>query len=196
MIDLGTLGGGSSCAYRINDSGALVRYSWLAGGNDTHTFLDSGGVMQDLNSRLEPGSGWELLTAYGINDLGQITGAGLFNGTPKVFLLDPNDIPVNLAADVRAVPQPGHIPGEVVDLAVAAGRQTPLLRASSNPCVRVAHRQTRLTRRALARIPAKQPVLHPGGQVGQLAGGGSRYNSPDCRNHRLSLEHHFSTHPQ
>jgi hypothetical protein len=40
-----------------------------------------------LNSLLPSNSGWELLDAYGINDSGQITGEGLYNGQLSAFLL-------------------------------------------------------------------------------------------------------------
>ena len=38
MIDLGTLGGGSSYAYGINDSGEIVGYSTLANGGQQRAF--------------------------------------------------------------------------------------------------------------------------------------------------------------
>ncbi|MBN2507951.1 MAG: PEP-CTERM sorting domain-containing protein [Verrucomicrobia bacterium] len=44
---------------------------------------------QNLNSLIAPDSGWFLLTANAINDVGQITGAGIFNGQPMAFRLDP-----------------------------------------------------------------------------------------------------------
>jgi probable HAF family extracellular repeat protein len=102
MADLGTLGGGSSYAYGVNESGEVVGYSWLADG-DQHAFLDTGGTMLDLNSLIPANSGWELLTAYGINDAGQITGEGLYDGQLCAFLLtDPPAGP----ADIGAVPEP------------------------------------------------------------------------------------------
>lgn len=107
MTDLGTLGGGSSYAYGINASGQIVGYSYLAGG-DTHAFLYLNGQMLDLNSLLVPGSGWELLAAYGINDQGQITGEGLYNGVLSAFLL--TDPPAGGTADLAPVPEPGVIP--------------------------------------------------------------------------------------
>ena len=105
MIDLGTLGGGSSYAYGINAGGEIVGYSWLANG-DEHAFLDYGGTMLDLNALIPSNSGWELLRAYGINDSGQITGEGLYDGHVSAFLLtDPPAGPANIAA----VPEPKGI---------------------------------------------------------------------------------------
>ncbi len=104
LTDLGTLGGGSSFAYSINDAGAVVGYSWLASGQNTHAFVYANGIMVDLNSLLPAGSGWELTEAYGINDAGQITGSGLFNGQVSAFRLDPNNSTIRAES---AVPEAG-----------------------------------------------------------------------------------------
>jgi probable HAF family extracellular repeat protein len=105
MIDLGTLGGGSSYAYGVNDSGEVVGYSWLADG-EQHAFLYDDGKMLDLNSLIPANSGWELLDAYGINDAGQITGEGLYNGQLSAFLL--TDPPAGLPG-IAAVPEPNEL---------------------------------------------------------------------------------------
>lgn len=102
MVDLGTLGGGSSYAYGINDGGDIVGYSWLADG-DQHAFLYEDGTMLDLNSLIPSNSGWELLQAYAINDSGQITGVGLYNGQLTAFLL--TDPPAG-GWSIAAVPEP------------------------------------------------------------------------------------------
>jgi probable HAF family extracellular repeat protein len=102
LIDLGTLGGGSSYAYGVNDNGAIVGYSSLADG-EQHAFLYEDGTMFDLNSLLPPDSGWELLQAYGINDSGQITGIGLYEGQMSAFLL--TDPPADFS-NRAAVPEP------------------------------------------------------------------------------------------
>jgi len=104
MTDLGTLGGGSSYAYGINGGGEIVGYSWLANG-DQHAFLYYGGTMLDLNSLIPGNSGWELLQAFGINDSGQITGEGLYNGQLSAFLLTDPPSPGGAAA----VPEPGEL---------------------------------------------------------------------------------------
>ena len=84
MIDLGTLGGGSSYAYGINKSGEIVGYSWLADGGQS-AFLYDDGTMLNLNSLLPGNSGWDLSEADAINDSGQITGTGLYNGQLTAF---------------------------------------------------------------------------------------------------------------
>ncbi|MEE4540364.1 hypothetical protein V2S66_00085 [Streptomyces sp. V4-01] len=48
-----------------------------------------GGALTTLNSLLPAGSGWNLQRANGINDRGQIVGAGLHNGSLHAFLLSP-----------------------------------------------------------------------------------------------------------
>jgi probable HAF family extracellular repeat protein len=100
MTDLGTLGG-SSYAYGINASGEIVGYSYLADG-DQHAFLYDNGSMLDLNSLLPANSGWVLEEAFGINNAGQITGMGLYDGQETAFLMtDPGSI--------AAVPEPSAI---------------------------------------------------------------------------------------
>jgi probable HAF family extracellular repeat protein len=96
MHDLGTLGGGSSYGYGINGAGWVVGYSWLFGDAGRHAFLFNESGMLDLNLLLLNGGGWELQEAYGINDAGQIAGAGMFEGQRMAFRLDPvrSDIPL------------------------------------------------------------------------------------------------------
>jgi probable HAF family extracellular repeat protein len=48
LTDLGTLGGQSSYARGINDSGVVVGYSTLSTGTSTHAFLFRDGIMHDL----------------------------------------------------------------------------------------------------------------------------------------------------
>ena len=105
MIDLGTLGGGSSYAYGVNNSGEVVGYSYLSDGSQA-AFLYDDGTMFNLNSLLPPDSGWDLLDAYAINDSGQITGVGLFDGQMTAFLLtDPPSGPAGIAA----IPEPREL---------------------------------------------------------------------------------------
>jgi probable HAF family extracellular repeat protein len=128
MIDLGTLGGGSSYAYGVNASGEVVGYSWLANG-DQHAFLYDDGAMLDLNSLIPSNSGWELLEAYGINDAGQITGEGLYDGQLSAFLLtDPPAGPV----DIAAVPEPSELLLMVVSALAAAGLRARFFRRVGN----------------------------------------------------------------
>jgi probable HAF family extracellular repeat protein len=80
LTGLGTLAGGSSKGYSINDQGDVVGVSDFGGG--THAFIYTDHVINgltgliDLNTLINPGSGWVLEGATGINDNGQITGFG------------------------------------------------------------------------------------------------------------------------
>jgi uncharacterized membrane protein len=59
--------------------------------SDDRAFLYDGGKMVDLNTLIDPSSGWVLQRAAAINDAGQIVGSGFFNGETylEAFLLTP-----------------------------------------------------------------------------------------------------------
>jgi probable HAF family extracellular repeat protein len=89
MQDLGTLGGSTSFAQGINDNGQVVGWSDTSGGVQD-AFFYSDGVMIDLNNLLPANSGWTLINATAINDLGQIVGQGYnaATGQDDAFLLN------------------------------------------------------------------------------------------------------------
>ncbi len=94
---LGTLGGIASYAEGINNNGQIVGYSETASG-DFHAFVYGGFTMTDINTLIDPSSGWTLQGAYGINDLGQIVGYGLNSaGQSDAFLLTPVPEPATVA---------------------------------------------------------------------------------------------------
>jgi probable HAF family extracellular repeat protein len=99
LTDLGTLGGSESRAYGINASGQVVGSSVVSNNIVTHAFLYSGGDLVDLNTLIDPGLGWTLHTANGINDNGQIVGQGFIGGVSfRAFLLTPiTPVPVPAA---------------------------------------------------------------------------------------------------
>ena len=89
MIDLGTLGGDYSFAQSINASGQVVGDSTFGSSIGYHAFLWENDVIWDLNGLIPQSSGWELNTAYDINDAGQIVGQGFIGGEYHGFLLTP-----------------------------------------------------------------------------------------------------------
>jgi probable HAF family extracellular repeat protein len=106
ITDLGTLQGGrNSDAYAINERGQVVGtadYPYVdvcidpnSGGTvpcikyAQHAFVDEKGIMTDLNSLIPSNRGWELSSAFDINDRGQIVGVGLFEGENRAYLLTP-----------------------------------------------------------------------------------------------------------
>jgi probable HAF family extracellular repeat protein len=103
-IDLGTLGGLDSSATGINNLGQVVGYAATALQN-RHAFVwDPDQGMNDLNSQITPGSGWELVDAPGlvINDAGEILGDGNFKLQRLAYLLIP---PTGRALSGEAVSQ-------------------------------------------------------------------------------------------
>lgn len=76
MHDLGTLGGNYSSASWINRYTNVCGVASLTNGSN-HGFLYAGGVMYDLNLRLDSASaGWSISGAWAMNDNGQIVGTG------------------------------------------------------------------------------------------------------------------------
>jgi probable HAF family extracellular repeat protein len=93
--DLGALGGTNSVAFGINTWGQAVGYSDTAGNAVQHAFFtEPTGPMRDLNSFIDPASGWVLTRASGINDSGQIAGTGTINGQTHAFLISPVPVPL------------------------------------------------------------------------------------------------------
>ena len=104
MLDLGTLGGIGTIAFGINKSGQVVGKTttqtlqaldaFLNVSGDEHAFLYSDGKMTDLNTMIDPASGWHLSSAAAINDQGQIVGSGINKaGQSHAFLLTPDSSP-------------------------------------------------------------------------------------------------------
>lgn len=106
MLDLGTLGGTTSAAYGVNDSGDVVGYSLMGGNGVSHGFLETGGVMLDLNGLLPVGSGWTITAAYGIDQLGDILGTATYKGANYAVELFRDDSSVPNSASSMATPEP------------------------------------------------------------------------------------------
>lgn len=88
--DLGLLTGGTySIAFGVNDSDAVVGYGNIWN-NAAHAMIwtPAHGI-RDLNSLIPANSGWTLINANAINNVGQITGYGSHNGHNHAFVLTP-----------------------------------------------------------------------------------------------------------
>lgn len=91
MQDVDTLGNWWSEGFAINGKGDIT--GWFTNNDevtDFRAFVYAGGAMHNLNDLLDDsGTGWVLIYGNSINDSGQITGTGLFNGQFRAFLLTP-----------------------------------------------------------------------------------------------------------
>ena len=101
LRDLGTLLPGGSGAYDVNNLSQVVGNSYSFGEfGRTVAFLWDQGVMYDLNTLLDAtGVGWNVFTAQGINDLGQIVGTAYHpSHGHRGVLLTPTTIPEPMVA--------------------------------------------------------------------------------------------------
>jgi probable HAF family extracellular repeat protein len=121
VTDLGTINGiANNQANAINAAGQVV------GTADPHCvpcvnpvawLREPGGALRDLNTLIPTSSGWTLEQANGINDRGQIVGAGLHNGALHAYVLTPAFAAnVNFATSTSPVPA-----GYVADSGAAYG---------------------------------------------------------------------------
>jgi RHS repeat-associated protein len=118
FFDLGSLASGfPTKAEDINNLGAVVGTGNLSN-SLTHGFLFSGGAMQDLNSLIPLGSGYEILEAHAINDNGWIVGRAATNGEEHAVLLIPNFgvPPSQTYGGIHGI-NPTRVVGEPVDTA-------------------------------------------------------------------------------
>jgi probable HAF family extracellular repeat protein len=75
----------------ISDKGQIVGEAFNIDFSDLHAFMWPSATSQgiDLNTLLPPDLGWELVVARGINNLGEIVGAGFLNGMLHAYALIP-----------------------------------------------------------------------------------------------------------
>lgn len=109
ITDLGTINGIS-----YNQANAINAAGQIVGTADPHCqpcanpvawLRNPGGTITDLNTLIPAGSGWTLEQGNGINDLGQIVGAGLHNGALHAYLLTPTyAVDINFAPSTAPVP--------------------------------------------------------------------------------------------
>lgn len=117
MADIGTLGGGFSYAWGINDNRVVVGEAFLPNGK-THAFRWENGTMQDLG--LLPGTG-EYSAATDINNKGQIVGFSEistgFGSTRHAFLwqsnvmVDIGTLPGHFGSEAWAIDEDGNVFG-------------------------------------------------------------------------------------
>ena len=87
VTDIGAIGGATySFALGINNLSQVVGGFDI--GLDSHAFLFENGNFLDLNSLVDPASGWVISEANAINDLGQIAGTACRDGSCHAIRLD------------------------------------------------------------------------------------------------------------
>jgi probable HAF family extracellular repeat protein len=103
FTDIAASNSPETVAYGINNHGQVVGTTWAPYTgvclNDRtgesypctkykpHAFVYEKGRLTDLNSLIQPGSGWELAWAFAINNKGQVVGWGLVNGKFRAFVV-------------------------------------------------------------------------------------------------------------
>jgi probable HAF family extracellular repeat protein len=92
-----SLGTDEGWAQDINDAGVIVgRASGIDGDGNyfPKAFVNSEGVTYDLESLIDPSTGWTtFFEATGINTQGQFVGEGMYNGQITAFLMTPAVVP-------------------------------------------------------------------------------------------------------
>jgi probable HAF family extracellular repeat protein len=99
LTHLGSLlGSNSAVSNDINDSGQIV------GRSAGRAFIYENSSMADLNTMLDSsGIGWTLHEAFGINNRGDIVGAGTFAGLSRAYLLTPVPEPASVVPALIAM---------------------------------------------------------------------------------------------
>jgi probable HAF family extracellular repeat protein len=93
--NLGNFGGASATAFAINDAGLIVGEADDNLGG-MRAFLYKDDTLLDLNTLIDPNSGWTLQFAEDINNKDQIVGMGTFDGVSHAVLLTPTPEPGTL----------------------------------------------------------------------------------------------------
>jgi probable HAF family extracellular repeat protein len=91
MHDMGALmANWQSEAWGVNNAGTVVGRSYGSAWDQRRAFLYIGFKMYDLNTLMNPASGWVILEAWDINNNGQIAAYGVKGGVGYALRLDPN----------------------------------------------------------------------------------------------------------
>jgi probable HAF family extracellular repeat protein len=90
MTDIGGSLGISSDAFGINDLGQVVGRSYYGSAGGLHGFIYANGTATDLNTLIDPESGWIIYEGSDINNAGQIAAYGYKPGFgTQALRLDP-----------------------------------------------------------------------------------------------------------
>lgn len=114
---LGTLGGGGSVVFAINNRGQIVGNSWLPNYTSSHAFLYENSSMRDL------GTLWGFSSARDINDHGQVVGYSWINDqTYHAFLYENGSMrDLGTLGGKRSVANSINNKGQVVGFAEVSG---------------------------------------------------------------------------
>lgn len=119
MTDLGSFGGLNLNVGGMNEHGEIVGTGQAWDGPDV-SFISHNGVLIDLNTLIDPASGWQISQATAINDMGQIVGSACRDFICSAVRLD----------RISPVPEPGAalllLPGLLM-LAIAQRRRSTAL---------------------------------------------------------------------
>ena len=99
LLDLGTLGFTHSRATDVNAQGQVVGFASTFANFPSFggaAFLWENDQLINLNTRIVDSPGWNLLSAEGINERGDIVGFGTLNGQTRAFLLTAVPEPASL----------------------------------------------------------------------------------------------------
>jgi uncharacterized membrane protein len=101
LIDITPIPGGNAYADSINNAGqVLVNEIFLDG--SSMSFLYDHGTFYDISTLLDSSAnGWSYFILEGINNNGQIVGAGWYNNQNQAFLLNPTS-----ASPITPAPEP------------------------------------------------------------------------------------------
>jgi len=101
MLDLGVPSGcTTACPKDINNLGQIVGYGGVEISDSICGFLYENGTINNLNDLISPDSGWQITSAFSINDIGQITGEGIFMGKKHAYIMNPVPEPSSMIISV------------------------------------------------------------------------------------------------
>ena len=127
ITDLGTLGGETSSAIAVNNSGQVTGVATTANGG-SHAFVtDNDGNMIDLGTPVGSDSYAYDSYAYAINDSGQVTGSIAYNkvGHAHIFVTDNDGNMIDLGRGIGyAINDSGQITGVSLDIPGYSGLVT------------------------------------------------------------------------